>query len=73
MQFNPPKNASDMAVLYFARLDDKGKSFLTSESKKFELVFDGAFLGSGNPYGSWLPRRFEFDVSKLMAGDNVQF
>lgn len=73
VQFNAPKNASDMAVLYFARLDDKGNPFLTSESKKFEFVFDGAFLGSSNPYASWLPRHFEFNVSKLIVGDHVEF
>lgn len=73
VQFNPPKTVSDMAVLYFARLDDKGKPFLTPDSKKFEFVFEGTFLSSGNPYASWLPRRFEFDVSKLVDGDNVVF
>jgi len=29
VQFNPPKTAGDMAVFYFARVDDKGVSFLT--------------------------------------------
>ncbi len=73
VQFNPPKSASDMAVLYFARLDDKGVPFLTPESKKFEFVFDGAFLNSSNPYAAWLPRHLEFDVSKIRAGDSVVF
>ena len=73
VQFNPPKNATDMAVLYFARLDDKGNPFLTPESKKFEFVFDGTFLNSGNPYAAWLPRRLEFDVSKLIVGDKIEF
>ena len=73
VQFNAPKSASDMTVLYFARLDDKGNSFLTSESKKFQFVFDGTILSSGNPYASWLPRHFEFDVSKIKFGDNVVF
>lgn len=73
VQFNPPKNASDMTVLYFARLDDKGNAFLTAESKKFQFVFDGAFLNSANPYASWLPRHLEFDVSKLMVGDKIEF
>lgn len=73
VQFNPPKNASDMAVLYFARLDDKGNPFLTPGSKKFEFVFEGTFLNTGNPYAAWLPRRFEFDVSKITDGDKVVF
>ena len=72
-QFNPPKNASDMAVLYFPRLDDKGNPFLTAESKKFQFVFDGAFLNSANPYAAWLPRRLEFDVSKIMDREKVVF
>jgi len=73
VQFNAPKNASDMAVLYFARLDDKGNPFLTAESKKFQFVFDGAFLNSSNPYASWLPRHLEFDVTKIRDGDKVVF
>jgi hypothetical protein len=73
VQFNPPKNASDMTVLYFARLDDKGNPFLTAESKKFQFVFDGAFLNSANPYAAWLPRHLEFDVSKLIVGDKIEF
>jgi hypothetical protein len=73
VQFNPPKNASDMAVLYFARLDEKGNPFLTTESKKFQFVFDGAFLNSANPYAAWLPRHLDFDVTKLIDGDKIEF
>lgn len=73
VQFNPPKGVTDMAVLYFARQDEKGNAFLTPESKKFELKFNSAFLSTGNPYGSWLPLRFEFNVSKLMAGNELMF
>ena len=71
VQFNPPKTAADMAVFYFARADDKGVSFLTPESKKFEFVFDNSFLDSRNPYAPLLPRRFEFNVSKLIVGGNL--
>jgi hypothetical protein len=73
VQFNPPKSVTDMAVLYFARQDQKGNPFLTPESKKFELGFNSGFLGSGNPYGSWLPIRFEFNVSKLVVDNNLLF
>lgn len=73
VQFNPPKSASDMAILYFARLDDKGNPFLTAASKKFEFVIDGAFLNSSNPYAAWLPRRLEFDVSKMRDSDKIVF
>ena len=73
VQFNPPKSAADMAVFYFARTDDKGVSFLTPESKKFEFVFNNSFLDSRNPYTPLLPRRFEFNASKLIVGDNLLF
>ncbi|HVQ39311.1 MAG TPA: hypothetical protein VMS31_17360 [Pyrinomonadaceae bacterium] len=73
VQFNPPKGVTDMAVLYFARQDEKGKPFLTPESKKFELGFNSAFLGTGNPYGAWLPIRFEFGVSKLLVDNQLTF
>jgi hypothetical protein len=73
VNFNPPKGVTDMAVFYFARQDEKGSLFLTPESKKFELGFNSAFLSTGNPYGSWLPLRFEFTVSKLVADNNLLF
>lgn len=73
VQFNPPKGVTDMAVLYFAREDEKGKVFLTPESKKFELGFNSGFLGGGNPYGAWLPTRFEFSVNKLVSDNNILF
>jgi hypothetical protein len=73
VQFNAPKSVTDMAVLYFARQDEKGNTFLTPESKKFELGFNSGFLAGGNPYGSWLPVRFEFSVSKLVVDNNLLF
>jgi hypothetical protein len=73
VQFNPPKGAGDMAVFYFARADDKGNTFLTPENKKFEFVFDNTFLDSRNPYAPMLPRRFEFNISKLVANGNILF
>lgn len=73
VQFNPPKSAADMAVFYFARTDDKGGSFLTAESKKFEFVFNNSFLDSRNPYAAMLPRSFEFNVSKLISDNNLLF
>lgn len=73
VEFNPPKNAADMTVFYFARADDKGVSLLTPESKKLEFVFDNSFLDARNPYAPLLPRRFEFNVSKLVVGGNLLF
>jgi len=73
VQFNAPKGPGDMAVFYFARVDDKGGSFLTPESKKLEFIFENNFLDSRNPYAPMLPRRFEFNVSKFVANGNVVF
>jgi hypothetical protein len=73
VEFNAPKAAADKAVFYFVREDDKGVAFLTPESKKFEFVFDNSFLDSKNPYAPLLPRRFEFNVSKLMVDGNLLF
>jgi hypothetical protein len=73
VQFNPPKTPADMAVFYFARMDDKGVSFLTPESKNFKFVFNNSFLNSRNPYAPMLPNSFEFNVSKLIVGDNLLF
>ena len=73
VEFNPPKAAADMAVFYFARAGENGASFLTQENKKFEFVFNNTFLDSRNPYTPLLPRRFEFNVSKLVVGGNLLF
>jgi hypothetical protein len=73
VQFNPPNGVTDMAVLYFARLDEKGNTFLTPAGRKFELGFNSAFLAGGNPYGSWLPLRFEFNVAKLVVDNRLLF
>lgn len=73
VQFNAPKNASDMAVFYFARQDDKGVPFLTAENQKFDFAFNNSFLDNRNPYSIFLPRRFEFSVSKLISNNNVVF
>jgi hypothetical protein len=62
-----------MAVFYFSREDDKGSSFLTAQNKKFEFVFDNNFLDARNPYAPMLPRRFEFNVSKLVVGGELLF
>ena len=73
VQFIPPKDDRDMAVFFFARLDEKGNPLLTPESKRLEFVFDNTFFNSSNPYAAWLPRHFEFSVSKLMHGSEVEF
>lgn len=73
IQFNAPKSPADSAVFYFARLDDKGAPFLTLESKTFALVFNGSFLDARNPYTAFLPKRLDFNVSKLTSASNLLF
>lgn len=72
-QFTPPKNASDMAIFFFPRNDDKGAPFLTPASKSFEFVFNNDFLDSRNPYTPLLPRKFSFNVSKLITDGSIVF
>lgn len=72
-QFTPPKGSGDSAYFFFARKDDKGNLFLTSDSKEFKFVFNNEFFVSNNPYAGLIPRNFEFNVSKMMLGDKVEF
>ena len=73
VQFTPPKGRGDSAVFFFARKDDSGNSFLTPQNKDFKFVFKNEFLSNKNPYSGLVPRNFEFKVSKMMVGDNVEF
>ena len=73
LQLTPATGANDMAILFFARKDDKGKEFLTPESKSFKLVFSGNFLNGVSPYAKLLQNSFEFNVSKMKVGDKIEF
>lgn len=72
-QFTPPKGASDAAVFFFKRSDDKGTAFITPETKTVKFVFANEFLDSRNPYSGFVPRNFEFKVSKMIADSKVEF
>ena len=73
VQFTPPKGRGDSAVFFFARNDDKGTPLLTAQNKEFRFVFKNEFLNTANPYAGLVPRNFEFKVSKLMVGENLEF
>jgi hypothetical protein len=73
VQFTPPKGAGASAYFFFARKDDKGNLFLTPDSKDFKFVFKNEFLTPANPYAIYVPRSFEFKVSKLMIGEKLEF
>jgi hypothetical protein len=72
-QFTPPKGGGDSAVFFFKKTDEKGAPFLTPENKDFKFVFSNEFLDRGNAYAPYVPRNFEFKVSKLIADNKVQF
>jgi hypothetical protein len=55
VQFTPPKTASATVIFFFARGEDQGAPFLTTESKTFSFVFNNSFMDSKNPYAPLLP------------------
>ena len=73
VQFTPPKGRGDSAVFFFARNDDKGSPFLTAQNKEVKFVFKNDFLATNNPYAGLVPRNFEFKVSKMLVGNNLDF
>lgn len=73
VQFTPPKSESDAAVFFFKRTDDNGAALLSPETKTLKFVFANEFLDSRNPYSSLVPRNFEFNVSKMVMENKVEF
>ena len=73
IQFNAPKSSTDTTVFYFPRQGEKGDPFLTSDSKKFELVINSEIFTTRREYATLLPRSFEFNVTKLMVDKNILF
>ena len=64
-----PGTASDEAILFFSRLNEKGEALLTPTSKKFGITFDPDVFRN-DAMGIV---RFEFDVSKLILNGEVAF
>jgi len=73
IQFTPPKQRGDSAVFFFARKDDKGVEFLTTANKELNFEFNNNFLTSSNRFARFVPRRFEFKISKMTVGENLMF
>ena len=73
VQLTPATGANDMAVLFFARKDSKGKDFLTSDNKNFKLTFNGNFLNSQSPYAKLLQSSFEFNTAKMKIGEKIEY
>jgi len=72
-QFSPSKSANDMAVLFFKRKDDKNVDLLSSDSKKVRLTFSPDFINGRNQYGRYFQRSFEFNLTKMMIGNVLEF
>lgn len=72
-QFTAPKGAGGYAYFFFKRFNDAGESFIKPSTKSFRIVFSNDFLTSKNPYTPYLPRNYEFSVSKIMNGDQILF
>jgi hypothetical protein len=65
--YSPPKSLSGEAVFFFPRNNDKGEPLLTPSSKKVVLTIGPEILGSV------MLNRFEFNVSKMIVGGNLEF
>jgi hypothetical protein len=72
-QFTPPKRDGESAVFFFKRVDENGTSFLDLSSKNFKFVFNNTFLDAKNAYSSLVPLNWEFDVSKLIMANKIEF
>jgi len=72
-QFIPPKGGADQAVFFFPRKDGQGNELITAQSKSFKIEFSGDFFTSSNPYQKIIPRSFEFEVKRLLNGNDLIF
>lgn len=73
VQFIPPKKDGESAVFFFQRNDKDGHPLISPENKELSFVFASDFLTPRNQYSRFLPRKFEFNVSKLVSGESVMF
>ena len=73
IQFIAPQKRGDSAVLFFSKKDDKGSLLLSRDNKNLSIVFDSSFLKPTNRFAYLLPRKLDFEVSKITVKDNVVF
>lgn len=69
VHFTPTKAAGQEIVFFFPRLDEKGEPLLTPAGRKLVFSIDTAVFSRLDAK----LRRFEFDVSKMIAGGKVEF
>lgn len=73
IQFNPAKSGTDSAVFYFKRTDDNGNPLVTKDTKDLEFVFSGEFMQWEKRYAGQYPKKWEFDIQKMIVDGNVSF
>lgn len=73
IQFTPPKTGGDSAIFFFKRTDEAGKALITPETKELKFEFTNEFIQGDKRYSALYPRRFEFQVSKMIVSDAVSF
>jgi hypothetical protein len=73
VQFTPPKGDGESAVFFFKRLDEKGRPLIDKSTKNFKFLFQNTFLNAGNAYSGLVPLNWEFDVSKIILGEKIEF
>lgn len=71
VQFIAPQKRGDSAVFFFARKDEKGEELIVEASKEINVVFNNNFLTPSNRFAALIPRRFEFNVSKMKFGGTL--
>lgn len=72
VHFVAPRTDEEEATFFFPRLDAGGKPLLTSENKKLIFIFEAKNLRTGWSLDT-IPERYEFDVSKLLLNEKVEF
>jgi len=72
-EFTAPKNATDSAVFFFKRKNDKGETFFTPSDKSIKLVFANELRDASNAYSGLLPKQIEFKVAKMVIDGNLVF
>lgn len=68
VHFVPHKATGQELTFFFPKFDDKGEALITPASKKVVFTIDTSVVGLDAT-----TKRFEFDVSKMTAGDKVEF
>lgn len=73
VQFIAPEKRGDSAVFFFPRKDERGNLLFNETSKQVNVVFNNTFLTSSNRFASMVPRRFEFNYSKMKFAEFLRF